>query len=79
MTLKEKILSEIEIAGYKNVSEFAIKNNIPVTTLNSIFKGVSPNLRTIYMIANALDLYVHEFLESVDLDYMYGGLTRYGC
>lgn len=79
MTLKEKIILEIENMGFKSVREFAIKNNIPLTTVSALFKGVSPNLKTLYVIANALNLYVHELLQDVDLDHMYGGLTRHGC
>ena len=79
ISLKEKIILEIENMGFKSVREFAIKNNIPLTTVSALFKGVSPNLKTLYVIANALDLYVHELLQDVDLDHMYGGLTRHGC
>lgn len=79
MTLKEKITLEVETMGYKSVREFALNNNIPLTTVSVLFRGSSPNLKTLYVIANALDLYVHELLQDVDLDHMYGGLTRHGC
>lgn len=79
MTLKEKITLEVETMGYKSVREFALNNNIPLTTVSTLFRGSSPNLKTLYVIANALDLYVHELLQDVDLDHMYGGLTRHGC
>ena len=79
MTLKEKITLEVETMGFKSVREFALNNNIPLTTVSALFRGSSPNLKTLYVIANALDLYVHELLQDVDLDHMYGGLTRHGC
>ena len=79
MTLKEKIILEIENMGFKSVREFALNNNIPLTTVSALFRGSSPNLRTLYIISNSLNLYVHELLEDVDLDSMFGGLTRHGC
>ena len=78
MTLKEKILLEIEAMGYKSVRDFAVKNDIPVTTIRAIFSGVTPNLKTLYLISESLNLCVCDFLKDVDLDKMFKGEVKHG-